>query len=919
MLIEKIVSDFSARDRADFVATAVYIFLINDGLNRYLQELTRRVREDLAEGEALFNEARVPFKSVRRLVEKPVYRRDIGKPGPTDDSVVRILRATDLLCRAVEMKAGAAARVGFAAMLLKKLKAHYDSGVAEGVSELRAGYVPHSRKALETWKDVDCVHQYIVSAGLPYDPVSLFAEEKSDRQYAAFDSNDEPQAIADKLALEIEAEVAQARIEEARSAALQTAQKAAEHRQQEEESAEKPKPKENAKAETEAESRPDIRDFRPRAANPFGLLATPVYEKHFGGRHADDQLLCAGTLCRSFMHFVMDFLVTKVGKDEALVRTALDAFLARECTFFSTRELRLHADWRALFERFATPIEAAALDSETAAELSSLFHLFLISATPADRLFTDDATTQYLALSVLKAAGKLCNDDARLKESVAKATAVVKQTPYPSLGLTLGPHQSVIYNSSEVGDFNEALNFFPLSVSIETTADLVLSRLNINCPRAQLEQFLAEQRETLRYVEELKPLSTYRRAAALFDELKIEKPKPRAEIPYFDDGPTSPEQIFGFVGMSFAKLSPAFAAHFSLSVLIVIMEKALQLKASGDDGKAWGSVLDADFNRRARLFAMASDAFKASYTGNRYRDTFEYGANQLSIQSLREKEESLNAKIVKLKTQSQALQEKFRASLDDLSALKAELGVANDETQQESQADNTLPAEKTPSKKLDEVTDLLNYALEENQLASFTIEELQNFNQKLKDEKIRLEGKLAALAFEKKKVGKKESDFFSEAVYSLLADDWVPTPEHALKLLATLAPDRLVIHEKTWESVKKVNSGFKNGRRLFEALRTLAFDYLDRYLAGGDQLARGVFPPNTFSANESEGTANSRDPKIRNCRRIVYRGKTLDLEAHLKLGVTPQDSIRIYFTVDRELKKIVIGYCGPHPKNLSTN
>lgn len=95
-------------------------------------------------------------------------------------------------------------------------------------------------------------------------------------------------------------------------------------------------------------------------------------------------------------------------------------------------------------------------------------------------------------------------------------------------------------------------------------------------------------------------------------------------------------------------------------------------------------------------------------------------------------------------------------------------------------------------------------------------------------------------------------------------------------------------------------------------LRKLVLKYLPKYLEGGDNKARHVFTNKQYAANESETVVNNAE--LAKSREFVYKGKAVHMWQHLKVGVSDctERTIRVHFIVDKEEKKIVVGYCGEH-------
>ncbi|MGD9790227.1 MAG: hypothetical protein AB7Q00_01785 [Phycisphaerales bacterium] len=133
----------------------------------------------------------------------------------------------------------------------------------------------------------------------------------------------------------------------------------------------------------------------------------------------------------------------------------------------------------------------------------------------------------------------------------------------------------------------------------------------------------------------------------------------------------------------------------------------------------------------------------------------------------------------------------------------------------------------------------------------------------------------------------------------------------ALRVVALLFPDRVVILDSAWKAAKEAEA-FEDPRKAFELLYTLCTDYWNALASGKSDIeARTVFGK-SYSAKESETVEKNK--KAQSLRTFVYNGKPVTMMKHLKIGV--KDSVattfRAHFEWDPAGKKIVIGHCGKH-------
>lgn len=140
-----------------------------------------------------------------------------------------------------------------------------------------------------------------------------------------------------------------------------------------------------------------------------------------------------------------------------------------------------------------------------------------------------------------------------------------------------------------------------------------------------------------------------------------------------------------------------------------------------------------------------------------------------------------------------------------------------------------------------------------------------------------------------------------------------PSLEHALLYFQHLFPSRVVILPSAMDSARDAEE-FRFRSQAFRLLRILVTDYW-RAMAvegGGDAKARLVFGNKAFAAHESETAAGNAIARAQ--RTVVYKGRQMVLEPHLRIGAGDGggETLRIHFEWDPEDKCIIIGHCGRH-------
>jgi hypothetical protein len=144
----------------------------------------------------------------------------------------------------------------------------------------------------------------------------------------------------------------------------------------------------------------------------------------------------------------------------------------------------------------------------------------------------------------------------------------------------------------------------------------------------------------------------------------------------------------------------------------------------------------------------------------------------------------------------------------------------------------------------------------------------------------------------------------------------------ALRLAQALFPERLIVLGPAFESAKKSDrSGFQQAARLLQLLLRLGGPYYDAAFGLSKDSPESVFSNAEYSAHESDTVNSTHDRVIRSVRTVLWNGRTIALERHLRIGVAndASKSIRCYFEIVRDEKRILVGYCGPHPRNTKTN
>jgi len=142
------------------------------------------------------------------------------------------------------------------------------------------------------------------------------------------------------------------------------------------------------------------------------------------------------------------------------------------------------------------------------------------------------------------------------------------------------------------------------------------------------------------------------------------------------------------------------------------------------------------------------------------------------------------------------------------------------------------------------------------------------------------------------------------------------TPALCLQLAAR-ETGNIIILDSALKSAERA-SDYQNSDNLLAALCKLGDEFLSAFLEGGDNKAKLVFGTDIYAPKESEQTMNN--PKCRRQRTFTYKGREIIMWRHLGWGVAnnTREGLRLYFWIDKEDEKIIIGHCGKHLDTVKT-
>lgn len=146
------------------------------------------------------------------------------------------------------------------------------------------------------------------------------------------------------------------------------------------------------------------------------------------------------------------------------------------------------------------------------------------------------------------------------------------------------------------------------------------------------------------------------------------------------------------------------------------------------------------------------------------------------------------------------------------------------------------------------------------------------------------------------------------------------TSTEALQLILQLFPNRLGCTEQGLSTAESFSDQSKViVSELWTALfhiSTTLWDLLFRDNSNEfEQLFRSK---SSFELAMTEGKMTKADDDLMKKRKDQYNGKTIDITPHVKYGNRPPRMFRIYFNINNDERKIIIGHLGDHIENYTS-
>lgn len=195
-------------------------------------------------------------------------------------------------------------------------------------------------------------------------------------------------------------------------------------------------------------------------------------------------------------------------------------------------------------------------------------------------------------------------------------------------------------------------------------------------------------------------------------------------------------------------------------------------------------------------------------------------------------------------------------------------------------------------------------------------DDIESLNAKIADKNYQLEqAKVSLIETEKSKSEICSKDEVIQVFKSL--------PENATSILEKITeifPGRISVSDRGYKTAKAFNAD--SVKVLFDLwsatyeLATKLFDIIFDDEIG--DFVKTYESQSCYGLAMSEGKQTQNDSNLMRLRKDIFDGKEIDITPHIKFGTKPPKMFRIYFSIDRENKRLIIGTFGPHLDNFST-
>jgi DNA-binding FrmR family transcriptional regulator len=141
-----------------------------------------------------------------------------------------------------------------------------------------------------------------------------------------------------------------------------------------------------------------------------------------------------------------------------------------------------------------------------------------------------------------------------------------------------------------------------------------------------------------------------------------------------------------------------------------------------------------------------------------------------------------------------------------------------------------------------------------------------------------------------------------------------------LTLIAALHPDKIVLTEdaiKTAESAGLEDKSLDDAWRCLWSIPTILHPLF--FEDGQPNDKEGAYRDRSgFDLAMSEGKQTKKQTNLMALRTRRFNGREIDITPHVKMGNRAPKCLRVHFAIDRENGRFIIGHCGDHLQNYTS-
>ena len=226
-----------------------------------------------------------------------------------------------------------------------------------------------------------------------------------------------------------------------------------------------------------------------------------------------------------------------------------------------------------------------------------------------------------------------------------------------------------------------------------------------------------------------------------------------------------------------------------------------------------------------------------------------------------------------------------------------------------------------------ELSELIRSVEEENEHYKTKIDEISEKNDLLQLEKDELEDEKRKLEYEfsnyKGSIDEvyekcKQNEEKLQVIKGL--SKWPKSLDEVLKSISRLHAGRIHVLSEAHESAAAAYFDSNSLGTAWECLWAIAENLYELFFSSDETVdIAKIFKDETgFELALREGRQTNKNPKYARIRKREYKGQSIDITPHVKWGTKKNKVLRIHFCVDHENRCLVIGHCGGHLDNYST-